>query len=58
MDHEIILYQSNELPEHIEVKLEDDTVWLSQHVKVPIHGQKISTKAHHWLYMTWANVLI
>jgi hypothetical protein len=27
---EIILYQSNELPERIEVKVEDDTVWLSQ----------------------------
>ncbi|MCK9453412.1 MAG: virulence RhuM family protein [Bacteroidales bacterium] len=30
MNNEIILYQSNELPERIEVKLEDDTVWLSQ----------------------------
>lgn len=27
---EIILYQSNELPERIEVKVEGDTVWLSQ----------------------------
>lgn len=30
MNNEIILYQSNELPEHIEVRLDDDTVWLSQ----------------------------
>lgn len=30
MRNEIILYQSNELAEHIEVKLEDDTVWLTQ----------------------------
>jgi hypothetical protein len=28
--NEIILYQSNELPERIEVKIEDDTVWLTQ----------------------------
>jgi hypothetical protein len=28
--NEIILYQSNELPEHIEVRLDEDTVWLSQ----------------------------
>ena len=30
MINEIILYQSGELPEHIEVKIEDNTVWLSQ----------------------------
>lgn len=29
MKNEIILYQSNELPEHIEVLLDQDTVWLS-----------------------------
>ncbi len=28
--NEIILYQSNDLPEHIEVRLDGDTVWLSQ----------------------------
>ncbi len=30
MKNEIILYQSDELQEHIEVKLEDETVWLTQ----------------------------
>lgn len=30
MKNELILYQSNELSERIEVKLEDDTVWLTQ----------------------------
>lgn len=30
MINEIVLYQSNELPERIEVKIEDDTVWLTQ----------------------------
>ncbi len=30
MNSEIILYQTDELPERIEVKIEDETVWLSQ----------------------------
>lgn len=30
MKNEIVLYQSNELPERIEVRIEDDTVWLTQ----------------------------
>jgi len=30
MNNEIILYQSNELPERIEVRIEEETVWLNQ----------------------------
>jgi hypothetical protein len=30
MSNEIILYQSDEVAEHIEVRLEDETVWLTQ----------------------------
>lgn len=30
MKNEIILYQKDGLPEHIEVRLEDETVWLTQ----------------------------
>ncbi|HEY5593295.1 MAG TPA: hypothetical protein VIK55_20045 [Paludibacter sp.] len=30
MKNEIVLYQSNELPERIEVRIEDETVWLTQ----------------------------
>jgi hypothetical protein len=30
MSNEIVLYQSNELPERIEVRVEGDTVWLTQ----------------------------
>ncbi len=30
MKNEIILYQSNELPSRIEVRIEDETVWLTQ----------------------------
>jgi hypothetical protein len=39
MKNEIILYQSGELPEHIEVKLEDDTVWLTQAQMAILFGQ-------------------
>jgi hypothetical protein len=37
--NEIILYQSDELPEHIEVRLEDDTVWLTQMQMASLFGQ-------------------
>ena len=30
MKNEIILFQSGELAEHIEVRLDEDTVWLNQ----------------------------
>ncbi len=30
MKNEIILYRPNELAEHIEVRLENDTVWLNR----------------------------
>jgi hypothetical protein len=30
MKNEIILYGPDELAEHIEVRIEDETVWLSQ----------------------------
>ena len=28
--NEIIIYQSNELSQHIEVRVEDETIWLTQ----------------------------
>jgi hypothetical protein len=39
MKNEIILYQTGELPEHIEVKLEDETVWLTQAQMATLFGQ-------------------
>lgn len=39
MKNEIILYQPNELTEHIEVKLEDETVWLSQQQMATLFNQ-------------------
>ena len=42
MKNEIILYSPNELAEHIEVRLEDESVWLSQEQIVRLFFQ--STK--------------
>lgn len=39
MKDEIILYRPNELAEHIEVRLEDDTVWLSQQQMATLFNQ-------------------
>jgi len=39
MKNEIILYSPNELTEHIEVKFEDDTVWLSQQQMATLFSQ-------------------
>ncbi len=40
MKNEIILYQSEELSERIEVKLEDETVWLTQQQMADLFGTK------------------
>lgn len=39
MKNEIVLYQSNELVEHIEVRIEDETVWLNQNQIAKLFGQ-------------------
>ncbi|MEI7581403.1 RhuM family protein [Runella sp.] len=39
MKNEIILYQTGELPEHIEVRIEDETVWLTQAQMATLFGQ-------------------
>jgi len=39
MKNEIILYRPNELAEHIEVRLEDETVWLSQQQMATLFNQ-------------------
>lgn len=39
MNNEIILYRPNELAEHIEVRLEDETVWLTQAQMAALFGQ-------------------
>jgi hypothetical protein len=39
MKNEIILYQTGELAEHIEVRLDEDTVWLNQAQLVTLFNQ-------------------
>lgn len=39
MKNEIILYRPNELAEHIEVRLENETVWLNQAQMAMLFGQ-------------------
>ncbi|MBL7906799.1 MAG: virulence RhuM family protein [Bacteroidales bacterium] len=39
MKNEIVLYRPDELTEHIEVRLEDDTVWLTQLQMAALFGQ-------------------
>lgn len=39
MKNEIILYQSEELPSRIEVKIEDETVWLNQDEMAALFGR-------------------
>lgn len=39
MKNEIVLYQSGELAEHIEVSIEDETVWLTQAQMAVLFGQ-------------------
>lgn len=39
MKNEIILYRPNETAEHIEVRLEEETVWLSQHQMATLFNQ-------------------
>jgi len=39
MKDEIILYQSDDLAERIEVRLEDETVWLSQQQMTALFNQ-------------------
>jgi len=46
MSNEIILYQSNELTERLEVRIENETVWLSQEqiVRFFQHDQSVISR--------------
>ena len=39
MENEIILYQSDSLPFHLKVKIDEETVWLTQHQMARLFGQ-------------------
>ena len=47
MKNEIILYQANELPEHIEVRIDEDTVWLTQEQLVQLFQRDQSVISRH-----------
>ncbi|MCF7832453.1 MAG: virulence RhuM family protein [Candidatus Marinimicrobia bacterium] len=47
MKNEIILYQSNELPSRIEVRVEDETVWLNRHQIATLFGRDVKTIGKH-----------
>ncbi|NHB70406.1 virulence RhuM family protein [Perlabentimonas gracilis] len=47
MKNEIILYQTDELPEHIEVRLDDDTVWLSLNQIAQLFNRDKSVISRH-----------
>ena len=45
--NEIVLYQSDELPEHIEVRLDGDTVWLSLNQIAQLFNRDKSVISRH-----------
>ncbi len=47
MKNEIVLYQSGELAEHIEVRLNDDTVWLNRNQIALLFGRDVKTIGKH-----------
>ena len=47
MSNEIVLYQSNELPERIEVRLENETVWLNRQQMATLFGRDVKTIGKH-----------
>ena len=47
MKNEIILYRPNELAEHIEVRFDEDTVWLTQTQIAELFGVKQPAISKH-----------
>jgi hypothetical protein len=47
MKNEIILYRPNEVAEHIEVRLENDTVWLNRQQIATLFGRDVKTIGKH-----------
>ena len=47
MSNEIVLYQTNQLPERIEVRLEKETVWLNRQQLALLSGRDIKTIGKH-----------
>lgn len=47
MKNEIILYQTDEISEHIEVKIQDETVWLNRNQLALLFGRDVKTIGKH-----------
>lgn len=47
MKNEILIYQHNELASHIEVRIEEDTVWLNRQQIATLFGRDIKTIGKH-----------
>ena len=47
MKNEIVLYQSNEIPERIEVRIEEETVWLNRQQLAVLFGRDVKTVGKH-----------
>lgn len=47
MKNEIILYQSNEIPERIEVRIENESVWLNRQQLAVLFGRDVKTIGKH-----------
>ena len=47
MKNEIILYRPNEAAEHIEVRIDNETVWLNRHQIASLFGRDVKTIGKH-----------
>jgi hypothetical protein len=47
MKNEIILYSLNELPDHIEVRLENESIWLNRQQLSLLFGRDVKTIDKH-----------
>ncbi len=47
MKNEIILYRPDEIAEHIEVRIEDETVWLNRHQISGLFDRDVKTIGKH-----------
>jgi hypothetical protein len=47
MKNEIIIYRPNELAEHIEVRMENETVWLNRNQLALLFGRDAKTIGKH-----------
>ena len=47
MKNEIVLYRPNELAEHIEVRFDENTVWLNRQQLTELFGRDIKTIGKH-----------